>query len=1098
MTRLLGAFLCSAVLGIFAAGAQNVSVTGVVTDQTAKPLNGVAVMVRGTSTGVNTDPQGRYTISVPERATLVFSAVGFDEQTANVGVRRTINITMRQATIVTDRAVVTALGIRRDTRALGYATSTITGDDMIKAGTMINPLTTLYGKAAGLGIQSSVSGPMGSVNIKIRGAAGLESSSKTRPLFVVDGVPIYDTDGAINSRGYDPLNSFDYGSGINDINPEDIESMEILKGAKASVLYGSEGANGVVLITTKKGTNTRGLGVTMSWQHTWEKPHSYIEWQNEYGEGNSTDWDASFKPKEGESGFDYHVNSHRQNFGPKFDGTTMIRFYDGTVAPYQAYANNWDDLFQTGHSNTFNAAISGGNDKGNMRISYTRTDYQGTVNNNWQKRNTISFSGRMNVSDFASFEVTSNLYNTDSHNRYGNIQDIVGWGFHRGYNYNLLKDVYLTEDGRYMNREFYDGMPSGQNSARYLMDWWWSQDHNSNLDSKLHNVSSARVTLQFMPWLRFIGQAGLDYANTNYTTKNPVRYKDTTTGILSGGKYAFKRDNSMVQNLQGILNFEKDYMDDQLSVNVYAGYDFRSSTNNDINVATYGDLKYDNWYSLNNGSSWPAASNAGTVRGHSRGSDVTYGVFGAATVGWKGTYYLEVQARNDWSSTLPPANNSYFYPGVSFTYNFSDDFKVPGLTYGKLFTSFADVGRPAPRYYALKSYTIETVETQPDVNRVSGPSDLFAGDLKPERKREFEIGLSSRWLNNRIEFNYSFYTNNIYDQIMGVALSNPTGASQIRINAGNVRNWGHEFYVKGTPWSTDNWRLDLALTAANQGSKVIKLYPGIKSKTLGGSGYNVVATEGERYGDIMMFNYITAPDGQRVISADGWYTRTTKLENIGKNVTPDVFGGLTGDLSYKSLSFHFGIDYKFGGSMFSYSNYYLTGLGLTKNTLAYRDESKGGLAYYVKDGKNIAANHTDAQGPNGEPIYHNGMVLDGVVDNGDGSFSKNESIINSTTYYTQYLNDGGNNWLPDAVKRNDYIKLREVSLAYTLPAKWARAVKLQKVTVSLTARNLFYFYKTIPNIDPESTAGSSGEWAYREQSFYPTIRTYGFGINVSF
>jgi iron complex outermembrane receptor protein len=1077
-------------LCIGAAYSQSRAITGVVSDSSGEPLAGVVVSVQGSNATSLADMDGRYAIAVSgANPVLVFSYLGYATQEVVIGNRTTVDVTLAEAATGIEGVVVTALGLKRDVRALGYAVSTVTGEDMLKAGTMANPLTTLYGKAAGVGIQSGMAGPTGGVNIKIRGAASLETSSKTRPLFVVDGVPIYDKDSDMSSRGYDPLNSFDYGAGINDINPEDIESLEILKGAKASVLYGSDGANGVVLITTKRGAGTRGLGVSLSYQHTFELPHSYIEWQNEYGEGTSLE----FAPlAEGQTV--QKISNSRFSFGPKFDGTP-IQFYDGSINPYQAYPNNFDDLFQNGHSDTFTAAVTGGNAKGSMRLSYTNMNYSGITSNYWQKRNSISFSGQVKVSDFASFEFSTNLYLIDTHNRYSNLQGIVAHGVHRSYDYNKLKAIYMTEDG-YLNRELlentndFQGLPD---SSKTMIDWWWQQNKNSNLDSKRHNITSARLTLHFTPWLYFVGQGGVDYTDIDYTRKDPMRMKDPYTG----GMYSFKRDNSFVQDYYGLLNFENTYMDDRLSVHVYAGPAFNSVADNYIYVGTYGGFNYPEWYSLSNGLAFPGMPEASRVRDHHRGSNVSGSVLGTATVGWEGTYYLEFQARNDWTSTLAKESRSYFYPGVSFTWNFSDNIKIPYLNYGKLFTSFADVGRPAPRYYALQSYSIGVVDRYPDISKVTGSSDLFAGILKPERKREFELGLSSRWFNNRFEFNFSFYTNNVYDQIMSVPLSRTTGAENIRINAGDVKNWGYELYLKGTPVQTKDLKWDIILTMANQGSKVKRLYPGITSKPLGGAGYSVVAEEGKRYGEILMYDYVKNENGDRVVSANGMYALTNEMKPTGKNINPDVFGGFMTDLFWKGAFLHIGLDYKFGGSIFSYTNYYLTGLGLSKNTLPYRDEAHGGLAYYVTDGKTTPALHTDPS-TNDKRLYHNGMILPGVKDNGDGTYSPNDIIISSTSYYQSFLSDMSSAFQPDALFRNDYIKLREISIGYTLPKKWSEKLKMQKVTVQLNARNLFYLYKTLPNVDAESALGTSGQNSYHEQSFYPSVRSYGFGVNVSF
>jgi len=1080
--------LIISILNIYAVFGQNITVNGVVRETNREPVPGVSIRVKNATIGTATDAEGKYSITVPSANTvLIFSFIGYEATEETVGNRRTIDVILSESATVIDEVVVTAMGVKRDQRALGYATSTIKASDLVIAGNTVNPLTTLYGKAAGVGIQAGAAGPTGGVNIKIRGAASLESSSKTRPLFVVDGVRIYDKESNMSQRDYDPLNSFDYGSGINDINPEDIESIEILKGAKASVLYGSEGANGVVLITTKRGAKTRGLGVTLSYQHTLEKPFSYIDWQNEYGTGSSTIW-----PTLPEGQTIRKISNDRYSFGPKFDGSP-IQFFDGSINPYQAYPNNFNDLFRNGSSDQLNVAIAGGNEKGNMRVSYTNFNYNATLENHWQKRNSLSITGQMQVSDFASFEISTNTFYTQTHNRLGNLQDLIAWGVHRDYDYKKLKAIYLTEDG-YMNKELYQdgGLPR---SSLYLLDLWWNQNQNSNTDSRINNNTSVRATLRFTPWLYFVGQAGFNIQNTDMTRENPIRY----TNPNQGGQYRFQRDNAVTQEYTGFLNFEKGFLNDDLNVHIFAGPSYNSLTDNTIYVSTYGGLNYPGWYSLANGQSFPGQANAGNVRGHSRGSDFSYGVLGQAVFSWKNIYYAEISARNDWSSTLPPANNSYFYPGVSFSWNFNEIFAIPHLNYGKLFTSFADVGRPASRYFALKSYDIGFLQLLPDVTSVSGPSDLFAGDLKPERKREFEIGLSSRWFKNRTEFNFSYYTNNIYNQIMSVPLTNSTGANNIRINAGNVSNWGYELYLKGTPVMTNDYKWDITWTMANQYSKVIKLYPGITRKPLGGGGFAVVADEGKRYGEILMYDYVRDDNGNRVVNNNGLYDLDRDaMKPVNKNISPDFFGGLMSSFFWKGFNAYVGLDYKFGGSIFSYSNYYLTALGETKNTLKYRDESHGGIAYYVADGQRIRCEHNLQQGPNGETVFHNGMILKGMKKNSDGSYSPNDIIANSTDYYRSFLSDMSDAFQPDALYRNDYIKLREVSIGYTLPKKWSEKVMMQKVNLALNARNLFYLYKTIPNIDVESTLGTSGENSYREQSFYPATRTYGFAINVSF
>ncbi len=1077
--------------------AQN-SVTGKVTDMDGLGIPGATVVEKGTMNGTVTDTGGKFSIKVAStNAVLVVSFVGMTSEEVALKGKTVVNLVLKPSVQLVDDVVVTAMGIKRDKKSLGYAISKVTSAELTAAGNTLNPVVSLYGKAAGVGVTTGVAGPTGSVDIKIRGAAGLESSANTRPLFVVDGVPIYDSGSGMESRGYDPLNSFDYGSGINDVNPEDIESLEILKGAKASVLYGSQGANGVVLITTKKGKKTRGLGVNVSTQHTWEKPHSYIDFQNEYGSGVN-EYDRATTTLHGQTVRD--IVKSRYNFGPKFDGTPIM-FLDSIVRPYQAYPDNYIGLFKTGSSDNTTVAISGGNEMGNMRLSYTNYDYKGILDRFYQKKNVLSFSGTMNVSDFASFEVNSNLYSIKTHNRYPNIQSMVAWGINRDYPFDAIKGMYKQPSGEAFSSEGL-GWP-GQFSPSYLMGILWEQYENSDLDDKFHYIGSARATLHFTDWLYFVGQAGLDYTDTDYTTKNPItRYKPQN----AGGKYAYKRNKMSVENYRAFLNFEQKFMNSRLNLLAFIGGEYTRSYYTNVSVASYGNFDYNNYWTIDNGSQWPGYSERGRVRGNDYGSKVMYSGMASATLSLDNAFYLEMQARNDWTSTLAPGNNSYFYPGLAFNWNFTDTYPIDFMEFGKLRMAWADVGRDAPGYYyAYQSYSVGTVANT-EASVVNGPGTLFAGTIKPERKREFEIGFDARFFKkSRLETNFSFYTNNVYDQIMGVDLSSVTGANSIKINAGNVKNWGYELFVKAAVLDHSKMRWELSATAAFQNSKVKKLYPGITSKTLGSVGSSVVVTakEGEKYGDLNMYDYLTDGKGNRVVDNNGYYVLDKSKMKVFGNITDQVFGGVMSDFYFKGFNFHVGIDYKFGGNLFSYSNYYLLGMGITKETLKYRDEKNGGLAYYIDKATSnrIPWQHNQAApaASSDARVYHDGVITPGVVKTGgtDESpvYAQNTKILSAAEYYSSYIHDMSQDFQPDNLYKNDYIKLREISVSYTLPKKIVNKLAIEKLTLSLNARNLFYFHKTIPNIDSESALGSG---SFTEYSFFPSVKSYGFGVNVSF
>lgn len=1080
--------------------AQTRRITGIVTDaQSKQPLGGVTVLANNQRSNAVTGADGRFTITVPTgRTVMEISFVGYKSQTTTLNAgQNSVDIALELGEGQMSDVVVTALGVRRDRRSLGYATSTITADQLTKAGTTLNPALSLYGKAAGVGVSIGSAGPTGGVNINIRGAGGLESNSKSRPLFVVDGVPIYDQATTMANTTYDPLNSVDYGSGINDLNSDDIEGIEILKGAKATVLYGSQGLNGVVLITTKSGKKTRGLGVTLSHQISVDKPFSYIDFQNEYGSGSSTLDTATTLFPNGQRV--RTLRASRFSFGPKFDGKPVMR-YDSLMLPYQAYPNNFLNFFRNGITNRTNVAIAGGGEFGSARASYSHIDFNDLLPNATQQTNNFSFNGNFNVSPFASFEFISNIYSVRTQNRRPNLEQVVAFGLNRDYDYNFLKGFYLDASGYQRQLDNYALPPSASRFIQILGE----QNYNSDVDTKFHTINSIKTTLRFSKEISFIGQAAVDYNNIDYTTQNKII---RLVPSQVGGKFQWRKTNATVQNYQGIVNYETDLKNNNLHIFAFAGAAYQQVKDNELYAGT-GDngLRFPDWYSLNNDIG--GAPSLSKVRGIRRGADLLYGIFGSFTASWKNTYYLELQARNDWNSSLSPNNNSYFYPGASLTYNFSNDIKIPKLKYGKLRMSWADVGggpttSSQNRYFANNSFSVGPIYENATIVGVSPPGALFLGDIKPFRKREFEVGLNTRWFEqNRLEVDLSVYNNNIYNQIVELNIAPATGYSSARINSGNVKHRGYELFIKAAPVVVKAFRWDLTFTAARQLSKVVRLYEGLREKVMdGNNGFKVVATEGQPAGNIKMFDYTRDPNGNRLINSNGLYTLSSNLVNQG-NVYPKAYGGIYSDFFFKGVNLHLGIDYKFGGTFFSYSNNYLTGNGVLKSTLQGRDQEHGGLAYYIESGTNnkIVWDHSKPAPANavGGLVYHDGMILDGVkavTSGGTTKYEKNDIIVAAPTFYQTYISDLSTAWPPDRLAKNDYIKMREIALDYTIPRKLSGMLKLQKLVVTAGIRNLFYLYKTLPNVDVESTLGAQG---YIENSFYPSLRTFTFGVNVSF
>lgn len=1069
---------------------QDKRITGVVKDTLGNPIPGVSYSIKGTRMGGATDANGRFSITVPDNnAILVFSSVGFQSREISAGSGTVLDVILTASATGLSDVVVTALGIKRNRASLGYAISTIRGEELTKAGATMNPFLALYGKASGVGVNVGAAGPQGGIRINIRGAASMNPDQNTRPLFVVDGVILADRRTSI---GGNVGAGFDYGAGINDINAADIESIEILKGAKATVLYGSDAANGVVLITTKSGRNTRGFGMTGSYQYTVEQPANYLKLQNTYGLGANI-YDTAYATINGQR--TRVVPNYRYNFGPEFDGADVM-MYDSSFVKNMAHPDNYRDLFQTGFSSTANVAIAGSNEKGALRASYTNYYYKDIISDNsWQKRNTFSFNGSIKASELATFEVVSNIYNVSSQNRRGMNSQSIAWGFPRDYSFDKVWTLYTDELG-YKRDLSNMGVPQAVNE---LGTYLWELEKNRYRDEKVHFITSAKVTLNFTKYLFLVGQAGLDYDNTTYKSEKSV---DRILPAIAGGSFSAAKENTTVQTYQALLNFDKNLAGEDLHLYAFAGGIYRLRSSEYLGSSTVGGLTYPDWYSFANEAGTLSADNLSQVRNYNRGSDVLYSAVASATLSWRNELYLELQGRQDWNSTLPPENNSYFYPGASITWNYTERFSIPKMNRGQVRFAWADVGNGTTRYFANNLYSFNRLPGT-DAVSVQPPGNILPGALKPERKREFEIGINNTFFrNNRIVLDVSYYRNNIYDQIMNLAISPTSGSNALKINAGNVRNWGLEVAITGTPVVTKDLRWDITVNSARQGSKVIKLYPGITQNFLynliNGSAAAVRADQGKPYGQIVMNDYQRDDAGNRVVNENGIYILNSQSYIDVANIMPRFYGGILSDLHYRSFDFRIGLDFKSGGTVFSYTNNRMFGLGQLENTLQYRDEEHGGLAYYIDaNNRKIPWQHNQPAPADavGGRVYHDGVILPGVKKDANDKYVQNDIIASASDYYLSYVNDLASSFPPDGLHKNNYVKVREVALAYTLPRALTERLRLQKATISLAGRNLFYIYKSIPNIDSESALGAD---VYVENTVYPGQRTYSLGVTVAF
>lgn len=1083
------------------------TVTGVVKDASnGSSVPGVNVAVKGMKgVGTASAVDGSFTIKLPSGAqTLVFSFIGYTPQEVAVTNQSKLEVLLQPSVQKIDEVVVTALGIKKERKALGYSMSSIKSEDLIKSGNPINPLTSLYGKAAGVKVASTAGGSSGGMVINIRNSVSLNENSNTRPLIVVDGIPIFDENTAMTASD---RHGRDRGTGINDINASDIESMDILKGAKAAVLYGSAGANGVILITTKSGSKKKGFGVEASFSTTFENVAFLPELQNEFGIGSNVAYSNRDPQMVDKDGFLYanvngtktktYFNGATSNFGPKMDGS-KIQWWDGQMREYTPQPNNYKDLFREGHLRTANVVLSNGGEVGSFRLSYTAKDYNGIQYGSNQTNQNLSFNANVKISDRVRLSTTSNYYYTFNRNAPYQIGEMVTYGIDRDMKSDLLFNNVVDKDGYFYFRDnaLKQKAPNIVNlSGSYL----WSQLQNTNDETKHHFIQSVDLNVDLTSWLSFKVLSGFDMTRKMLEVKKKVM-KPLAEDPFQG-YYSVSERN--------ILNFYTQYhfnintkLSDDLNLSALVGGVYRKNSDRMVEAVTE-DFLVENWFSLGNSSRQVKSQASGY-----RGSDVLYSVLGSAQLAYKNYLYLELQARNDWSSILPPSNNSYFYPGASLSWIASQSLNLPEvINYAKVRASWADVGRPGPRYFGNMGFAIgaygmvpyaSTNGEIPPVDFLNANGKLPEENLKPERKREFEFGIEMDFFkNNRVGFDFSIYRSNSYNEIIGLSIPASSGASKIRTNAGNIQHTGWELQLRAKPVLSKNFKWESVINVSNDKTKIVKLDKGIEILPLWGvTGAKIQARVGGEYGEIYVNPFKTNDKGQRIVNESGVYEiDKDKQKKVGKS-TPDFTGGFSNNFSYKGFSLGVDVDYQFGGTIISQTNMYLKGNGTGKESLQYRDEARGGSPYYVNNaGQFVLLDSHSAPVPADSKysfIFHDGVVLPGVKSDG---VTPNNKVICAEEYYGRTYWQGDMAVNEDAIYKSDYISLRRITFSYAVPSRITQHIGINNAHISLFGSNLAYLYKDLPNVSPESTMGTN---SFSEQSPISTVRVFGVELKFGF
>jgi len=1064
------------------------SITGTVRDATG-PLPNVSILIKGTSSGTQSDPQGKFSLSVKPTDILVVTLLGYDKQEIPVGNQSSITVTLVENANTLNEVVVTSLGIKREQKSLGYAVSTVTAKQLTEAGNT-NFASALYGKAAGVKITTAPGGASSAVNVQIRGINSLGYNQQ--PLYVVDGVMIRN-DAQAGAKG---SNNNDYwgdqrirGNGVLDINPSDIESLTVLKGASATALYGSDANSGVVVITTKKGSKARGLGIDFNYTGSMEKAAFLPNFQNIYGPGydratnlaNGATAEGWIAETNSPTGFRPYFRSYA-NFGPKMEGQ-QVTWWDGSIRPFSAQPDNYADVYETGYSSTANLAISNQTDAINYRFSATRLDYQGTQPGNKIEKNTFNLNSTVKLSPKLSADVVVSYVNTKNHNRpyqLGQVLGSFGGFFSRAEDMNLMKEKFQTSGGyKYATFDQVDRPePFLYNiRATNLLDFFWQQLRNSYNETENRILSSATLNWNAANHLKFRGRIGNDYTGVNSENRQynemPLFNNPPTN---STGGYSTTQGQYAILYGDALVTYDNKIGSD-LAFSASAGFQGRTEHYRDQSSTTNQGLVSENWFTLLN-------SYGVVTAAENRKELLKYAYLGILNFSYKDYLFIEGTARQEYASTLPEENNSYFYPSVNTGFVFSDAFKMPDfLSFGKVRASYGIVGNAPPMYESNITYTQSSLQTiNGSVPALVGSRSYGNNSLKSEMKHEAEFGLETRFFNNRIGLDISYYTNKVKDQILPLQTTSTVGALTQLVNVGEIGSQGLEIAFNASPVTGADFRWDTRLNFSTNRSKVHSLMPGVSELPFYFAEQNtvkIVAKVGERLGNIYVNPRLQDDNGNFVINDDGLYVMDKANYVLAGNIMPKMVGGMSNTLSYKSFALDFTVDYSLGGKMISPNTKYMTGAGMLNSSLQYRDTENGGLTY------------TD-----GGTTYNDGVLLEGV---NQATGQPNTKVISAADYYLNMYNWGEDSWSEKgSIYKNNFVKMREAVLSYKVPAKFSEKLKINNFRISLVGRNLFYLYRSMKDLDPEAPLGNKWWSQGVDVGSTAASRSIGFSLNANF
>lgn len=1059
------------------------TVQGTVVDEYGEPVIGATVVAKNSNSGTITDMDGIFVLR-PDKPLLRgekirISFVGYkDLEVEYKG--EPLKVTLKEDVQQLNDVVVTALGIKREEKGLGYSTQMIS-DQMITGAMPSNWSTALSGKVAGLNIVSP-GGPVSTTRITLRGDVSLNQNGNNA-LIVVNGVPMSNTitnSGSAYGAGDNAELPVDYGNGFSDLNPDDIESIQVLKGASATALYGTRAANGVIMVTTKSGDQIKnGIGVTFSSNMSMDQAMHFPDYQYEFGQGLPSYVGKAGTEYEGRQFYSYGAANGNSStsgtssaYGPRFDKSQLYYQYDPAVqgraevaTPWVGYADNRTGLFQTGYTLTNSVALNGKTDKGSMRAALTHTKNEWILPNTGFTRLTASVSANQQISKYLRVNMNTSYTHRD-------IQNTPALG----YNSNSISYFMIFQNPnvnldwlRPKWRTGKDNVQQLQPYSTYIGNPFVTLYESTNPSKKNSVISNLSATVAFNRKFELMLRSGVQLSNDERRQLRPV-----SDVVFGNGFYKEQSVFDFETNNDALLSYRDTYSNG-LKLNVSLGGNMMYSRYKSLSASVTG-LVTPGVYKLTNGASAPHV--VSYLKEKALNS-----VYAAANFSWKDKLFLDVTGRNDWSSTLPSSSRSFFYPSVSTSVLINEFAKLPEqFSFLKVRGSWAQVGNDTEPYKTGLYYIASDFP-----GSVTNPTTLFNADFKPEISTSYEAGMDLRMFNNRLGVDFTFYYNETRNQIIDAPMDPTTGYSRATINSGNVRNRGYELQLTATPVQNKNFRWNSTVTWAKNENKILSLAEGMDENQLIGSvgTVSVIGRKGGSTGDLWGYKTARNEYGEPLIQANGLPAQSNELEYVG-SAYPAWKAGFINEFSYKGFRVSIQLDGQYGGIVYSQAHHKMTEQGKLKHTLNGR---LPGTEYYMagNDPRIAAAGLTPLDG-----AY---MIAPGVVQNADGSYSPNTKVVTVESYYKeQYRRANVETNSFDA----SYLKLREARIEYSFSSKILRNTPFRSLSLAVYGRNLAMWTK-FPLFDPEAAALNGGSIVPGvEMGQLPSARNYGFNLNVTF